>query len=312
MDQGHARRDAGDHKAAMMLFQGADAIMHVPTTGLELAREQVALGQLVEARDSLQRVIRMPSTDGEPEAFRLARTSAASLDDDLARRIPALRILVSSAPDGAPAQVAVDGVTVPLAALVAPFRVNPGHHVVTASAGNATAHRDVDVKDGQTIDVTLGFAPPVKTEPSPIGVGQAGAVDANRGAIDGDRAAEKVDTANATRQWLRWGGLGLVAVGAGVGTVTGIMSISSTNSASQGCVNSNCPPPTWSDIDNARTTATISTIAFCAAGAGAVLAVTSFFIRGSETPPTASAKASARTEVTPWFAGNVGGVSGTF
>ena len=76
MDEGHARRDAGDHKAALAQFQGADAIMHVPTTGLEVAREQVALGQLVEARDTLQRVIRTPATGDEPEAFRTARTDA--------------------------------------------------------------------------------------------------------------------------------------------------------------------------------------------------------------------------------------------
>src|ERR1700683_2568222 len=76
MDEGHARRDAGDHKAALAQFLGADAIMHVPTTGVEVGREQIALGLLVEARDTLERIMRTPAVPGEPEAFGLARRTA--------------------------------------------------------------------------------------------------------------------------------------------------------------------------------------------------------------------------------------------
>jgi hypothetical protein len=300
MDEGHARRDAGDHRNALAQFQGADAIMHVPTTGLEVAREQVALGQLVEARDTLQRVIRTPATGDEPEAFRTARTNAALLDDALAKRIPALKISVAGAPGGVALQVSIDTLQVPAAALVAPFKVNPGHHVVIASAGEAAARQEIDVAEGQTAAVTL-------------------AMTDGRASVGGPAAGEE-RTAEASAEssgpspivpWLRWGGIGLAAVGVGVGSVTGAMSMSTTSSASKQCVQNRCGPQTWSDIDSARSLATISTISFGAAGVGAALAIVGFVLGGSS-PSPARAGSAASARVVPWVGLQGVGVSGSF
>jgi hypothetical protein len=49
MDEGHAKDDRGDHAGALESFRAADALMHVPTTGLEVGRQQVALKLLVAA-----------------------------------------------------------------------------------------------------------------------------------------------------------------------------------------------------------------------------------------------------------------------
>ena len=298
MDAGHAQRDAGDHKAALALFDGADAIMHVPTTGLEVAREYVALGQLVEARDAIQRVIRSPKTEDEPEVFREARNKAAALDDELVKRIPAVRITVSGAPEDAPMQIMVDGQPVPVAALVAPFRMNPGHHVVVATVASTDVRQEVDVTEGQTVPVTLAF-------PSSASAPEANAPSPSEPSAEGGGGASAVP-------WLRWGGFGLAAAGIGVGAVTGAMSLSSTNSAKEHCVNNNCPPSSWSDIDSAHTTATVSTVAFCAAGVGAALAVISLFIdsHASSASPTASAKIHVRPA--PWIGLGGSGIAGTF
>jgi hypothetical protein len=301
MDEGHARRDAGDHKGALAQFQGADAIMHVPTTGVEVARELAALGLLAEARDALQRVIRTPTADDEPEAFRAARRSAEQFDDELVKRIPALRITVRGAAPGAVPQVAVDGVQVPSPALVAPFKVNPGHHVVTAAEPGATARQEVDVTDGQTAAVTVTLPEPRATEDAP------NPRSASAGAGD--------SSPSPMVPLLRWGGFGLAIVGVGVGSFTGAMSISTTSSASKGCVNDRCPPSTWSDIDAARATATVSTIAFAAAGVGAVLGVLSFVVGGPSAPANATAAAGAAgagPRVSPWIGPDGAGVSGAF
>src|SRR5690349_18414785 len=59
MADARAKRDRGDARGALESFQAADAIMHVPTTGFEVARTQASLGLLVEARDTLHRVLSM-------------------------------------------------------------------------------------------------------------------------------------------------------------------------------------------------------------------------------------------------------------
>jgi hypothetical protein len=303
MDDGHAKRDGGDHKAALLLFQGADAIMHVPTTGLEVARELVSLGQLVEARDYLQRVIHTPTTEGEPEAFRNARLNAMALDDDLVKRIPALAITVSGVPPGAVVQLTVDGTPLPLAALVAPFRVNPGHHLVVLVTDHETIRREVDLLEKETVPVSLALYEPAA--PPPTTAAPAAALT-------------PVDTGASSSpgvSWLRWGGIGLAVAGVGVGSVAGVMSLNSTKAASRGCVNNACPPATWGDIDSARTTATISTVAFSAAGVGGVLALVSLLVHGrSEPPPTHDARAggAGRVRTTLWLDSAGAGVRGTF
>src|SRR4051794_38028802 len=60
LDEGDREVEKKHYEAALKAFLAADAIMNVPTTGIELAKTQVLLGQLVEARDSALRVTRLP------------------------------------------------------------------------------------------------------------------------------------------------------------------------------------------------------------------------------------------------------------
>ncbi len=280
MDEGHARRDAGDHRGARAQLQGADALMRVPTTAIEVGREQIALGQLVEARDTLGRVARTPPTAGEPDAFRLARKAAETLDQQLSGRIPALQISETGAPLNAPVSVMVDGAEIPLAALIAPFKVDPGHHVVVARSSGTEARQEVDLPEGQTVAVALVLA---RTAAGPTN----GAPDAPSTPPVRPVSAEASDSPAAG--WMRWGGFALAGVGAIVGGITGAMSLSSASSANKGCVNDRCPPATWGSIDSARTTGAVSTASFIVAGVGVALGVTSFVIGGH------SSKASVAT-----------------
>jgi len=278
MDEGNARRDAGDHPGALAQFQGADAIMHVPTTGLEVAREQAALGHLVEARETLHRILNMSPPPDEPEVFRWAREESRSLDEHLADRIPALRIRVSGVPEGTALDVAVDAERIPPAALIAAFKVNPGHHVVTATMRGGSAREEIDVTEGQTAAVTLNVvmtsAPPAPGSSEPR--------------HDANPDPEKSARPSSAVLWIRWGGLGLAAAGLAVGAVTGAMSISATNAAKKSCLGNMCPPSTWDDIRSARTTAMISDVAFGILGAGFALVIVSFALGGSSHSKDAS------------------------
>ena len=95
MADGRDLRERRDLKAALKSFQSADSIMRVPTTALEVARTQVALGQLVEARDTLHKLASLPESPSDPIPFRDARTEAERLDGELGR----IRT-VAAAPDG--------------------------------------------------------------------------------------------------------------------------------------------------------------------------------------------------------------------
>src|SRR4051812_23193868 len=50
---GREKRDKGDYQGALQNFKAAHDIMHVPTTGLDLAKTQVLLNHLLEGQEAL-------------------------------------------------------------------------------------------------------------------------------------------------------------------------------------------------------------------------------------------------------------------
>ena len=295
MDEGHAKDERGDHKGALESFRAADNLMHVPTTALEVARQEIALGLLVDARDTLLRVRRSPVVAGEPAVFEAARDQAAVLDNALTSRIPSLHLSITGVRNLATAKITIDGTQVPGSVADVPFRVNPGHHVVSITGENGShAQREVDVAEGSTAEVALTMT-----------AGPAAAPSDNALARDGQTGHEA--QSGGAPSWLRWGGAGLAVAGLGVGVLTGIISLSSTSSAKSVCSNGQCPPPSWGDLSTARTTATISDVAFVAAGVGAAAFAASFLWSGS----SPSQKTTA-TRVVPWIGPGSAGMSGAF
>src|SRR5215216_121208 len=51
LDRGDEQVEKGELEGALASYQAAHELMHVPTTGLEVARLLVKLGKMVEARD---------------------------------------------------------------------------------------------------------------------------------------------------------------------------------------------------------------------------------------------------------------------
>ena len=253
MDDGDAKRDKGDRAGALKSYQAADALMHVPTTGLEVGRAQVALGLLLEARETLASVVRLPVKPNESPVLAAARKAAEQLSADLAPRIPSLAITVTTSgfpPDAAPlpVTVTVDGEPIPPAALVAPRKVNPGAHVVTARAGSIEKREDVTVAERVVRPVLLDVRPlPPEPPPSPH--------------------------ASSLPSTLVFTGFGVAIVGIGVGAVTGIVSLSKVSSVKDDCTNDHCPADRQSALDSAKTFGTISTIAFFVGGAGAAAGI---------------------------------------
>jgi hypothetical protein len=291
MVEGRARRERHDLKGALESFRAADAIMHVTTTGYEVARAQVALGQLVEARDTLGRVLRIPARPDEPRPFVEGRANAQQLDEDLAARIPAIRLVLQGAPPSA-ATVQVDEDTIPPEAASAPLKVNPGHHAIVVHAGAASGRAEVDITERATKTVTIELTAPAG---APV--------------IAQEAAPEHHEEARShTMRTIAYGGFGLAIAGAAVGSITGLMSLSKTSAVKQSCVDNACPPSVAGDLDTARTTATVSTVAFAAAGVGLAVGITAILI-GDKDPARSEA---ARAHVTPFIGFGSAGVRGAF
>jgi hypothetical protein len=290
MSEGRSKRDAGDLRGALEAFKAADALMVVPTTSIEVARTEIAMGQLVEAHDKLLSIERIEAAPNEPRPFVDARAAAKSLATEVEARIPTLKIAIAGLAADASPRVSVDGAEIPAASLVAPRAIDPGHHVVTASAaGREPETTEIDVAEKEAKEVRLDLSASTALPPP-------------------EAPAEAKPRAGGLPM-LAWVGFGVGAAGVVTGSVTGLLAISSFNSAkSKGCVGNRCPPASYGDLDTANTMATVSTVSFVVAGLGVGLGVASIFL----VPSGPSEPGGASVNVRPWFGPGSAGVVGTF
>lgn len=160
MQEGDAAAARKDYVAALEAFQGAHAIMQVPSTGMEVARTLVALKRLKEARQLAREVAAMPKKPGEPGAFTRARTEAAELAKSLEARVAKLEVVVQGAPAGSSVKVVIDGQPVSAGAA---HELDPGDHTIEASAGGRKTAVEVVLREGETRRESLTLRPPERS-----------------------------------------------------------------------------------------------------------------------------------------------------
>lgn len=299
MDEGDKKRDAGDLKTALQRYQTADEIMKVPTTGLEVAKTQIALGLLIEARETLTRVLRIPQAKKEPEAFVRARQQADQLNGDLAGRIPTVQLDIKNADPAQPPQVTIDGESVPAPTAQAPRKLNPGAHTVVVRSGSFEKKIEITLleRDTKSFSVDLAKAKRVKPEKEKPEKPETPAEDKE----------------SSTPKFLMYGGFGLAVVGVAVGSITGLMSISKTNELKAVCPNNNCPAGRQPDIDSAQNLGNISTLGFVVGGIGVAAGIAGILMSPS-TPDkdTKEPAAGSSARLTPLVGPGALGLRGTF
>ncbi len=288
MDEGRLKAQKKDLAGALAAYKAADAIMHVPTTGLAVARTQAALGQLVEARDTALGVTRIPVVAGEPPVIAEGRKAADDLATELSPRIPTLKIGIG-VPAGITPDVTVDDVTVSYDALVAPRRLNPGHHVVLAKVGTVERKAEVDLAEREAKTVQLDF--PADMKPPPLVVAQP----------VGQPAQPPAEPTKKGVSPLVYVGIGVGGAGLLVGLGAGLLSLTKVSSAKDDCRGTQCPPSTHGDLDSATTFAVVSNIGFIVAGAGAATAVVGYFMSRGKTETKAATVLPAAPPPTPGF-----------
>ena len=248
MEEADRQIARGDTRGALASYQAAHAIMHVPTTGLDLARTLASLGSLVEARAVAIEVINMPVARNEPPVFGEARQRASELAGQLESRVPS--VLVKVTPAEGPHTVSIDGTRLPNAARAVAFRTNPGPHTVLVElAGVPPQQQTVTLDEGQAAVVAFELPSAVVAEyqppPAPNGP--------DAPPVPGDAVAPSPideDPARAGRIRSIVGfSLGGVAVVAGA--VTGVMSLLQVSDLKERCPNDRCSASDKDALDHA-------------------------------------------------------------
>lgn len=142
--------DERDYPAALAEFQKAYDLAPHPTVLFNVAQVQVALGRIVEARRSLDRLL------ASPEATPSLSEKARALRDQLLPKIA--QVTVKSSVAGA--RVEVDGVEVGVAPLAGPVDVASGTRVVAVyAAGFQPARKEILVAGKTTTDLSFDLEP---------------------------------------------------------------------------------------------------------------------------------------------------------
>ena len=105
---GRERYDAKDYTGALASFKAANAIMGAPTTAIELARTQAALGRLVEAAASAKQAADYPPSPDEPAPYARARAEAGELLREILARTPKIALTVQGLPADVTPSISLD------------------------------------------------------------------------------------------------------------------------------------------------------------------------------------------------------------
>jgi hypothetical protein len=298
-DQGFDAFDAGQWQVALDRFERAQALVRSPVHQLFMARSLAQLGRLLESRETYVAITRERLAPDAPPALADAQRAAAAELVALDARIPFVVVKLEGEPGEGEAEVLMDERPLPPALLGVPYPIDPGTHAWRARAGSresALESRALREGSRETITLVLGPALSERPEPAPLPAPPEPA---------------PVTTA-APPSGLHWGvvaGLGVGAVGAGVGVVFALKKSSLDEAIERTCRADGCPGTreNLSREDDANRAGLFATVALIGAGAGVATAITLLLLDSSE--PSERAPVAS---VAPWLGPGSAGVRGRF
>jgi PEGA domain-containing protein len=273
--EGDEKFRAGDYQGALKAFAAADALMGVPTTRLERGRALQMLGRLLEAREVLLGVARIPVDPSENEVQQKARDEAARLAETIASLIPSLRVQVRGVPEGTPVTMSIDDTDVPQSAQGFPRKVDPGEHVVKVSAvGYRATRRTIAVKEGDETELAIqlepGTTPMPDAEPEP-----EPEPDPSTGSGGGISPLVPI-------------GFGVGGAGLLVGAICGGITLARVSDLEdRGCPDCDPTQVDDSELDDDRVIAHVATAGFVIAGVGVAVGIVGIVLSASSSDDTA-------------------------
>jgi hypothetical protein len=283
---------------AQAMLAKAYRMVPAPTIALLEGRALERMGRLVDAAARYEAAMRAEVGSDSPKAFRNAMKEALAELERLDPRIPRLRIVVTGAAPQSDVIVQLDQRAVAPASLVNPMRVDPGEHVVTASAEGFTAvEQRVQLAEGESKEVVLSFAP------APAGESPASAPPVTQPAEQTPVASTPVDSGPSPA--LGWTALGIGVAGLTVGVVAGVLMLDAKSTLDEEC-RATCPQSAESDLSRFRTMRTVSAVGYVTGAVGVAAGAALLLIAGSSSTDTAS------THVRPFVGVRSAGVEGAF
>ncbi|MBV9948460.1 MAG: hypothetical protein JOZ69_16535, partial [Myxococcales bacterium] len=200
-------------------------------------------------------------------------------------------------------ELLVDGGLLSAAAAGTPLPLDPGDHQVAARApGYEAWHATIPVPaEAGKITVTVPELKPAPVAATPAATSTAHAQASSPQPLAGTN--DEGSTSGAVSRVPMWISLGVAVASVGVGSVFGVLTFSARDAASSECPNNRCIGSGLSDIDRAKTDATVSTIGF-GVGIAAVASAVYFGLRdgGHDRPAAASVSPAPRLRVLPGVA----------
>jgi len=264
-DRGYELFEAGQYAEAAQAFRLAEVIFHAPTLVFAIARAESKAGHLLEARTLYKQVIAEKIAPSAPPEYSGAQEAAQGELAALEARIPHVVITVNGAA-GRTFVVNLDDAVVAPSALEQPIEVDPGsHRIAVLPDGGAAEKRAVTVAEGAREAIVIDLAPPlVKVIVAPPKPPPPKPRDLLAPALIS---------------------LGVGVAGLGAGAVLGGITLAKTSAVRSHCAGDVCPTAQLSAADGARTTATISTVAFAVGGVAAATGLTLLVLRSRAKKP---------------------------
>ncbi len=310
--QGVKLAEEGKCKEAIEKLERAESLYHAPTILGRLGECQVQVGQIVKGTENLNKVVREQLAANAPKAFVDAQARARKALDAAQPRIAYLTVNVE--PAGTQADVTVGGAPIPRALVGAERPTDPGTHEVSATAqGFLPAKANVTLGEGKHESVTLKLSPDPNATAAPAttpGAETPGAQPAP--GQPGQPAPGQPAPAQPSKGGSKVlpitliviGGVGLI-VGAGAGLSAKGKADTLKKDCSDG-VSGNCEQK---DIDDAKGTATISTVGFGIGVVGLGLGLILLAVAGKKEQPAAFDKKPA---LRPYVGLKNAGLTGSF
>lgn len=275
----------------------------LPGTILNLASCHDKEGLLASAFAEYREARALAERDGRADRVAFAEEHMRAIEP----RISQLVIVVPAEAVVADLRVTCDGAPLARAAWGGRIPVDPGEHVVEASApGKKTARSTVKVgREGDVQELVVAALEDERSLPPPIAVVPAPAPEAK--AKDVSAPPQPPSTGLSTRRTIAIVTAGVGVVGLGVGTFFGLQAIDKHGDPAATCTTTPCSVASITLNEEAKFAADAATVSFAV---GLLSLGGAAFLWFGETPP----RASARVRVTPSLGAGDGRVvvSGAF
>ncbi len=290
-EKGDFKTAADRFHRAVAIFDDAKALTVPPTLLLGLARSDAKIGRYVAATETYNRIVRQGTQPGATQVFVDAIADARREIEPLLPKIASVIITVTGCDQP---KVTVDDVPISAAALGVKKPVDPGMHVVKATAeGCEPRQTSFSVQEAKSADASIALVKSPTTTTPPGGekpVGQAGVAE----------------TGGSSLRTYSYIALGIGAAGLAVGGITGGIAVGDHGTLNNECKNGVCSSSqAKSDLDGFHTMTGISTAGFIVGGVALAAGAALFFM----SPSSSSTKSASHVSITPTIGlGSIGAV----